>query len=135
MNDPVDLDTALAQVTLVPFNKDESHWRIVKDGSDLSIEASRDGAIELAVHFLQLANATPPQETTLRWPDASLGNEFQLIALVRNDFQDGSGETPSQERSRGDIIALWGCGFVAFILAMVFTGGIIYWSQLIWADL
>ncbi|MBR9803982.1 hypothetical protein GYB59_20845, partial [bacterium] len=48
MNDPVDLDTALAQVTLVPFNKDVSYWRIVNDGSDLSIEASRDAAIELA---------------------------------------------------------------------------------------
>ena len=135
MNDPVDLETALAQVTLVPFNKDVSYWRIVKDGSELSIEASRDGAIELAVHFLQLANATPPQETTLRWPDASLGNEFQLDALVRNDFQDGSGETASQERTTRGIIALWGCGFVAVVLAMVFVGGIIFWSQLIWADL
>ncbi|WP_013626785.1 hypothetical protein [Rubinisphaera brasiliensis] len=135
MNDPVDLDTALAQVTLVPFNKDVSYWRIVKDGSDLSIEASRDGAIELAVHFLQLANAPHSEQIPLRWRDDSLEDEFQLNYLVRQDFVNTGEVAEQRPRSLTDRLFLWGCALISFVFAMVFVGGIIFWSQLIWADL
>lgn len=115
-------------------------WRLkTEDWGEVSLEANRAGLIAVAISLVDAAmnEQTDSQPTFHAIPSPNHAEDpeaMTLSGIIRNEGLTQAEKPPEVRRTLRDRIALAGCGIVAFGLAMLFMGGIIFWYQLIAAD-